>query len=415
MKPRLITFLLLSAIFQINLSAQSNYVDGYVVTLKGDTLNGEIYFANMAKNPDKIRFRKNEVEEPYLFNPGNIESFHAAGDYYVRAYVKSEITLSDDHLLTTNQDYQFKSDSAFLRVLVDGPKQLLRYENYVGNINYYISTDSGYQYLWHKTFLKEKGGAYIKVQNNRYIGQLAIYFSDCDAIKGQLPELKYDNKRLIKLFESYYSNCSNYSYVIPKTKSPWQWSFGALAGITKTSVSFRTGSTKIFSYIPIPSDNPYFTPFTKSEFIRTFDATGGIYANVYLPRSNKKWSIYNEALITSYTVYNTDIYTSNNYFKINNMLRYEIPVREFRVITMVGMSNGYAYQSILKRKNHPDAGIKTTRFEQGIILGTGIGYKRFALEARFTFSDGISGDPHLQSRVRRTYFLLSYRIFDQKK
>lgn len=69
------------------LFAQSNYKQGYVVNLKGDTLKGFIDYREWDNNPAEVRFKRNaENTEPEKILPENVLSFGITGFEYYESY-----------------------------------------------------------------------------------------------------------------------------------------------------------------------------------------------------------------------------------------------------------------------------------------------------------------------------------------
>jgi len=158
--------------------------------------------------------------------------------------------------------------------------------------------------------------------------------------------------------------------------------------------------------------------------------------DVVLARNQRKWSIYNELLLSSYMtngyseeffseeyykIYNNDIgYT---YLKMNNMLRFTYPVsgQDFYVFANLGISNGYA----ISETNTSEQEVKfyadpvtteeiaiedSRKYEQGFLAGIGAKYSKFSFETRFETGNGMSTYTSLNSKVNRFYFLLGYRF-----
>jgi hypothetical protein len=72
------------------LSAQVNFLPGYVVSPKGDTLKGFIDYRNWENNPDRITFREKADGTPKTYGPLDIRMFSVSNDQYFGAVVKVE-------------------------------------------------------------------------------------------------------------------------------------------------------------------------------------------------------------------------------------------------------------------------------------------------------------------------------------
>src|SRR5215510_9797263 len=102
MYPRQIRTALLLSLTLICFSsiAQKSYIAGFIVTLKGDTINGLVDYKNWEINPRSVSFKKNAKESSVLLGLNDILSFDVPGkDRYVRSIVYKDMRPVDlDHL-----------------------------------------------------------------------------------------------------------------------------------------------------------------------------------------------------------------------------------------------------------------------------------------------------------------------------
>lgn len=63
--------------------AQADFQPGYVVTLAGDTLRGQLDFRGPAYNSKHCRYRSARGAEPQAYVPAEVRSYYTAGRYYV--------------------------------------------------------------------------------------------------------------------------------------------------------------------------------------------------------------------------------------------------------------------------------------------------------------------------------------------
>ena len=101
--------------------AQSNYKNGYVINLKGDTLKGLINLKDWGHNPVNISFKTNENERPQELGFSDINYFQVDG--YV-AYAKYKVVISlnnvDINSALSAVDTSTVTNTVFLKVLQKG-------------------------------------------------------------------------------------------------------------------------------------------------------------------------------------------------------------------------------------------------------------------------------------------------------
>ena len=104
------------------LFAQSNYKNGYIITLQGDTLKGFIDYQEWIKNPIAINF-KSALQEKTVqeFTPATIKYFAIGNmEAYERYEGKIRLNRIEINKLATGVDTSTAKRTVFLRVLAQG-------------------------------------------------------------------------------------------------------------------------------------------------------------------------------------------------------------------------------------------------------------------------------------------------------
>ena len=404
----------------VALSAQENYVSGYMINKNKDTIKGYIDYKNWKFPPKKIYFKKTLAENSRLFNPNNIQEFGVAEDIYVSAVVESENSLSKTNRLTKEREPNITLDTTFLQALVQGEKSLYFYKNEIGKENYYLKNDDKFELLVQKKYTTNQGDKRVIAENKKYRSQLRLYLYDCPSIQQKIRKTTYTYSSLMKLFDAFYE-CSNIApnYAVYKEKVLTK--FGLVAGITSTSLNF-TGDEG-FAYLTEPKFNSSINP------------TFGVSIEFILPRNLKKWSLYNELLFTSFNyeaTYN-DFESENrnathttelgySYLKINTLFRYALSTGAVATYFNTGFSNGLVFSEIanytkedsvfyaFETSNEGKALTEIKSYEIGFIVGLGANYKNFSLEFRFDRGNGLSRFLYLNSSTKKYSLLLGYQF-----
>ena len=397
--------------FQFTFS-QRNYLQGYVVSLNGDTVRGQIDYRGWETNPNRIEFKtsNNEIKS---YTPIEIKGFGTQGDIYESAIVKTEIGEFADLI--------FKNDTTFLRTIFWGSKSLYFYkEKNQGRERFYIKDNSTYELLLYKTYVKEQteGGLNVQVENKKYIGQLSLYLADCPGMQKKLSQLSYRKSSIEKLFLSYYE-CTHAEISFKKTEKI-DIETGIVAGVSVTSVKF--------------GGDPIYKAFINANYKPSTNVSVGLFLNVILAGNQKKLSIYNELLYTSFEVegsYNDVIsanqndltYTKigNSVLKINNMIRYKYPIKKAFLFLNGGLSTGLAISETNYKRTENTFYSTTTvkegqamdspkKLEVGFVAGLGMSMNKYDFDIRFEQSGGFSPYVTLQEHITVLYFLVGYRF-----
>lgn len=407
-------------------SAQEGYLPGYLVTLQGDTMRGDLNYRNWLTNPKLISFRAQGESQAKGYTPTNIQAFRVADELYVSARVETEVSQRNTQQLAYGGALDLKKDTVFLQVMVEGPKQLSYYRNYLGIEQFYIWQEGAWQLLIYKRYLKDVDGETVIAENKSFIGQLILYLSDCEKLRGKLSSATYQMNSLESIFVNYYG-CMNLEMNFYKKPDPVETDFGVVAGASITTLKFK-GDEAFFYLI-----NAGFKP--------SVNFTAGLYLDVVFARSGGRWSISNTLLYSAYSVdgYDEQIISADKYTKYTthlgfsylnlvNMVRYRIPVGKALLFLNLGISNGYAFleknQMTKETKLYDQVRIEelkaldeTRRYEFGYTGGVGVMLKRFSLEVRYEYGYGVSPYVALSSPTQRLFCFLGYRIWrsDGKK
>lgn len=400
---------------------QKKFLPGYIISLKGDTAKGFIDYQNWDKSPKRITFSTSQNGKAVSYKPNDIEKFSVADELYVSAIVETDNSLRDVTELSNNEELKLQRDTAFLQTLMQDEKSLYRFKPNVGVEHFFIGKSENPEWLVYKLFLKEQSdGKTIVAANTGYMSQVLDYLGKCSTVQKEISEIKYERNSLQSIFKSY-SKCIGSK--MPNEKKPEKAIFetGLLAGISNTKLNF----TKTENV-----DNSFRT-ISNADYSTSTNFSGGIYLNIVFPQQNKKFSLYNELLYSTFNVegtysedYSFDYYGNYynrigfSYLKLNTMFRYYLPVASIRVFINAGMSNGLTIQHTLYQKedsrfittitqNETSQSLNNYRsHEEGFLLGAGVQKKRFSLNLRLEMGSGILD----VISSTRYFILLGYKL-----
>jgi hypothetical protein len=405
--------LLLGIIFSVSSNAQENFIPGYIIDNKRDTITGFIDFRDWEKNPPFIDFKVNSADNPRRLKPADIFEFGVNNEIYVAAAVETEVTPTSAKDLEPNPELKIKKDTVFLRAVLRGDKELYYYNNEDSRVNFYIKTGQEFDLLVQKLYLKQVDLRRIIVENKTYAGQLSLYLNDCPDIQSVIARTSYSLKGMTDLFRYYNQNsASDINFLVIKKKLTAE--FGIIAGASISTLRFVGGALKYLERGDVtPSGN----------------FAAGVFLDITLPRHQGKWSSVNELFLSSYNIkttyddeFNNSLITTDlgyTYLKMNNLFRFSYPAGSFMAFFNGGVSNGYAIESTNHKEsdfynaNRIEEGVAipiTRNYELGIILGAGMKYKRFSFESRIEKGNGMSKVNTVETFTTRYHFLLGYKF-----
>jgi hypothetical protein len=429
-------FLLSNLLFLSNARCQKNYLPGIVITQKGDTLRGFIDYLNWEKNPDKISFKAPENTKEIEFNPLSISVFSVRNEVYVSAIVQAEdshqLEYSPNQIKESDYDPEIKirMDTIFLQAMFQGTKNLYYSYDKKGKTQFYIKQYPDFELLMYKKYLKNNtdkinantsSPVSVYRENKKFIGQLTLYLQDCPAIQQQTNMLEYDIKSLENLFKTYY-DCKKAEPAYKFTREKTKVDFGVLAGISATNLLMSSSDKETYKYV------------ANIDYPVSINFSGGLIMDVVLARNQQRWSVYNELIISSFSVsQHFEEYINEEYFstidtkigfshlKVNSMLRYKYLVKDkWFLFSNIGLSIGrviaeensitinrtfYGPPTVTEKELFP-----SSKTETGFLAGLGGGFRKYSFEARYERGDGVSGTSSLASKTNRLYFLLGYRF-----
>lgn len=411
-----LVFFILGIIFFKPVFSQENFVSGTVINAQGDTIAGLIDYQNWKKNPRKVKF-KTAANEPYsVYTPLDIVEFRVRDEIYIGRIVECETSSLDAGGLMEDPGFAINIDTVFLQALIRGRKSLYLNKNIDGKDNFYIENNSKIELLLYKKYLKNTEGKSIVKEQKKYIGQLLLYLTDCPALQQEIEKAAYNRRSLEKVFQNYYK-CSGDQIIFKKELEKPTVEFGVLAGATITSLNFKSKGFEVL----VNTDFKHSTRFT-----------AGLRLELFLPRIQRKLSINNELLFTSYEVAGEYLdFESDNKYSITttkigyshirfiNMVRYTYSFRKTRFFMNAGISNSYSVSNTnYSRKESKFFTINSTEigkafnvtrtYEQGFNLGVGVKRLKISAEFRYERGNGMSVYSALNSITNRYYFLLGY-------
>lgn len=222
---KLISSILLCFVFcSINLQASpyNNFREGYIISLRGDTLKGFLSSQISRDASEKCIFKSNVDNELKTYLPGEIVGYrYLDGKYYVSKEISTD---------------SINKKLVFLEFLIKGMTSVYYYVD--DEEHYYIEKSPvGLIELTEKEKIYD-GTHYIIPSKAK--GKLTYLMMDCPGINSEIQKTKLTHKSLIKLTKDYHDKvCTSESCIIyEKGNTSAKVRFGLLMGFSENMYNF---------------------------------------------------------------------------------------------------------------------------------------------------------------------------------
>jgi hypothetical protein len=170
-------------VFNLKVKAQSKYFQGYIITLSGDSLIGEVKknVKHEFENFSKASFRKKEGSEVKSYNPSKIKEYGVDGVTFVSRNVDGE--------------------QVFVKRISKGALNLYEAQVETMQMNE-IKIRSDY-------YMEKAGGEFVKVKSSKFKKQMSDVMSDNEEIVKALEEKKYDFENIVEVVNAYNKTAGN--------------------------------------------------------------------------------------------------------------------------------------------------------------------------------------------------------------
>ena len=177
----------------IQCHAQNEFVSGYVVTPKGDTLSGFISDKIFKKRVETVLFKKHTTDRtPVAYQATDLTSVYVAvtKEYFYGTRVDVDKKTDDVTKLETTPQPRYMKETVFLKALVRGRANLYYYLDENGKNHYFFQKEGG-EIAELELVTYAINSVDFRVQEI-YKQQLTDAFADC-------PKLNFRNLRFVEV------------------------------------------------------------------------------------------------------------------------------------------------------------------------------------------------------------------------
>ncbi len=408
-------FLLVMLMFHTSI-AQKTDKDGYVITNAGDTIKGMFSASRWDTAPKQVSFNGPNGKEVYT--PLDIKLFYVAGEYYESAIVNVDHSTGNLQNMNYSAQPEFVKDTLFLQVIFRGNKSLYYSKNVKGWKYFFIKDGINpiEQLVYKKYLIDHKiGGGYktYTVENNFYIRQLKVLFSECPTLGPNVEKTKYEMSNLESLFNKYAKCADETVEEVEKIKN-FNIGFQGIFGLNVSSIKFK-------------SDLLAFRAFTEGDFESKFSPDIGFGVSVNSLRRDRLslnlFLLYTNLKVigSHYNAFEKKESTMDfRYNSFSGNLNVGIyPIRSLPLYLNIGGLVGILDEThsewVEEYPSSPrEREFRSSGFQTGFISSIGYQIKRTCLEFMFERSNGISNFSNLGSKINSFHFLVKYNIFSKE-
>lgn len=394
MKFRLIFFLLLfTSLFT---TAQIDFEPGYFIDNTGNRVDCLIKNVGWRDNPSQFEYR---MERNGISKTANVENVKEFGIGKYLKYEKHEVDIDFSSDITSelsrNSNPEFKRQTVFLKLLVEGKASLFVYTKGQVNRFFFKENESLLKSLVYKRFLREGG----QIGSNMQFRQQLLTSVQCGNSLSRLKKLTYKESSLLPYFIDY-NLCENSAAIVfekPRDKNRLNLSLKLGASMTNTRIEQNLS----FSTLATPRD-------VSADFSKVAPRFG-FELEFPLPINNGKWALFADPFYQTvkgddsinYVVGLTDVevnvdlqYTTieiplgiRHYFFLNDTSRL---YANLSFAFVMKTNSNINFQSDTPLGNIGDLDISGS--EEYLSVGGGYKHKGFTIELRYNSSRDLLGD-----------------------
>jgi hypothetical protein len=379
--------------------AQVKFDSGYFVANDGRKTVCLIKNYDWKYNPTEFLYKQSENADAQKATITDVREF---GVFNFSRYERYDVDIdtSTDQLegVTTNAAPEFKRQTVFLKVLVQGKASLYTWwaENL---IRYFIKTDTGSaKQLIHKTYYGSAEQTSL-LENNLFRNQLVASLAAPDLSQKDFADLSYNDKSLTRIFERY-----------NKQQHTVTESFLQKNNEKRFNLNLRLGA----DLSNLTMEQTY-SGDTKTSLGNKISATAGLEAEFIMGFNRNKWALVLGSAYGSYKS-NPDA-TGGAAGAEYKMIESNVGVREYFFLDKKSKLFATALGIFDAPIGSGDVyyGYNTFTYTGRLSVGLSAGYKyanKCSVELKYTYRRGILDNyDFVQGRLQTTSLVFGYTLF----
>jgi hypothetical protein len=303
------TFLIIFLISVFTAVSQNPFENGYFIKNDGTKINCFVRPLDWSTNPVTFQYKLTEDAKTEIGKIENVKEFGTdATSKFIRTTVAIDQSSEAIANLTYDRNPDFKEETLFVKVLVEGKASLFFTSRETKNRFYYTNEDGEIEQLIFKSYMVTRSK---KGENNRYKQQLATTLK-CDNLDvKEFEKLEYKTKDLIHIFETY-NTCVDSYFISFEKKKEKELALEKVNYKGKLNLSLRPGVTFSSYYTT--------TDIQREDFENKTGYRIGLELEYLFPSKNRNWAIFIEPSYRNYEsekeVLYVDFYSIQKYTTI---------------------------------------------------------------------------------------------------
>jgi hypothetical protein len=380
----------------LHVFGQIEYEKGYFINNDGVRTDCLIKNSDWFGSPDKIRYKNSESSEPVSLSVSEIRELGVGNAKFIRKTLPVELATRDIRKITVNKNPEWKEQTLFLRVLVEGKANLYHHRT-KGFDYFFFSVDNGdIKQLVYKLYLltyeEMRSNVYYNNntnygQNREYINQLQTYVYCASFSVEKVKQVKYERKPLAKYFTDY-NACHGIVGVDREKHSQGSVHLKIAPGIGTGSLTRTDGGS-----------------FTYRDYGKATDYRLGAELEFILPFNRNKWALLLEPAFHSFKTTGRYAVTYQSIEPMMAARYYFFLGKNASIFLNAGMVADLplTYEAL---------DFESKKFSLSFAGGAGFRYKKFSIEARqYSTRRVLAENQGTWLNFQKFSFILGYKIF----
>lgn len=389
-----------------SMHSQIVFENGYFINNVGEKTECLIKNKEWKNNPSEFEYKLRSDAQAYVTNIDSIAEFGIGSSIrYIRATVDIDQSSDDISRFSNSRAPEFKKQTVFLKVVIEGKASLYFYENKKNIRRYFFKVDDlAIEQLVFKHYFNDEH----QIRKNSSYKQQLLNYLTCDYLTPQkVRNIDYRRNDLIKVFVEYNTSHGNALTNFYEKQKRDRFNFRIRPGINYSTLSIYNSASKK----------------RNTDFGSSLNFRFGLEAEFVLPFNKNKWAIFIEP---SYHYFKSDmVETTFQYYSYNkqyaqvdyNSIEVPIGLRHYFFINEASkvFINGayvldFSFNSTINFEPGSDLEVKAVR---NYAIGAGYEYKnKFSVEFRANLNRDILNDYLLWEADYKTYSIIfGYAIF----
>lgn len=400
-------------------SYSQNFQPGYFINNEGEKVKCLIDNTEAIKNPEGFKYKLSPGDQIKEKTIRDVKAFEILGTpyKYERAIVNLDISADDLTKLNSNRDPNFKLDTLFLKVSIEGKASLYAYKVNKFPARFFYSVNKGkIEPLIFKRYLVD--GTKIRT-NDRYKQQL-INNLECHSLNpAQISNIRYTEKSLNKIFTKYYT-CEENNFVnFFEKRRKGEFNLVLKAGVNYSAINFVQkepflNEQKTESYLSprIGLEIEYIFPvlnnvfsiisYPSYQYSKTSNETL-IYKKGFSPSNPDAWAGEKQNLPIDYSRIILPLGIRSYYYQGQNINLYIQGAAVLNLLT--NPSGAYNLENF-----HSDFSFEDTTADPNIDISTGVIYKKWSLEILYSIHNKMKNTGFVGEIHNPILFNIGYKI-----